>query len=82
MCKTRNQHKNYVYTNNRSIKEEEDKSFFDKLVFKIFLSSLLLLSIVGVDKILTKSNNHFLIRNLFLENINLVEILSRFNNKS
>lgn len=76
----KNQYVKYYKDNNKYKNNEVDKTFFDKLFFRIFLSSILLLMIVGVDKVCSMYNSNFNINMYLTENINFIKILKGFNN--
>ena len=68
------------YSKKYNNKEEVDKTFFDKLFFRIFLSSILLLLIVGINKFCYHFNYEFNINSIIAENINFIKIFKKFNN--
>ena len=76
----KNQYVKYYKEYNKEKSNEVDKTFFDKLFFRIFLSSILMLLFVGVDRLCTVYNSNFNINIYLKENINLIKILRGFNN--
>ena len=78
-----NQYRNYKSLkgfNNKENISNVDKTFFDKLFYRIFLSSLVLLTYVGMERIFNYFTVDFNLSTYLMENINFIKVIKKFNN--
>lgn len=59
--------------------KKESKTFFDRLFLRIFLSSLLMLCIVGGERLLSMTKIDFKINHFLTNNINFIKFAKFFN---